>query len=115
MTADIVMTVRLRLLFFSIYFPSLLPLHYHTMDTPLSLLVIALSWTYLLTPRLGQDALRTVRLPPIYYMPYPHSYCTPLRVHQYLLMCTLRAPFVPVPPHHCLMYHCTFCAQFLTP
>ena len=31
-----------------------------------------------------------------------------LRVQQYLLMCTLHAPFVPASPHCYLMYHCTF-------
>ena len=70
-----VITVRLGP-FFSFTYSLPPPLHYHTTDTPLSFLVIALSWTYLLTPRLGQDALRTVRLPPIYYMPYPRLYCT---------------------------------------
>ena len=39
------------------------------------LLITVLSWTYLLTPRLGQDALQTVDPPPIYYMPHPHLYC----------------------------------------
>ena len=61
-----------------------------------SLLVIALSWTYLLTPRLEQDALRTVRsfLYLLHALPLLLLYY--LRVHQYLLMCTICAPFVPV-------------------
>ena len=111
-----VMTVRLGPLFSFTYSPSFpLPLHYHTMDPPLSLLIIALSWTYLLTPRLGQGALQTVRLLPYLLHALSSLLLYSLRVHQYLLMCTLCAPFVPVPPHHCLMYHCTFCARFLTP
>ena len=95
----------------------LLPLFpsYYTTDTLPSLLVIALSWIYPLIPRLGQDALWTVRLLPylLHALPSPILYY--LCVHQYLLMCTLVCPFVPVSPHRCLMYHCTFCARFLTP
>ena len=109
-----VMTVHLGLLFSFHLFP-FSPLLYYTTDTFLSLLVIALSWTYLLTPRLGQDALRTVRLLPYLLHALSSLLLYPLRVHQYLLMCTLCVPFAPVPPHHCLMYHGTFCAHFLTP
>jgi hypothetical protein len=97
--------------------PILLPLFpsYCTMDTLPSLLVIALSWTYLLIPRLGQHALRTVCLLPYLLHALPLPLLCYLRVHQYLLMCTLVCPFVPVSPHRCLMYHCTSCARFLTP
>ena len=65
------------------------------MDTLPSPLVTTLSWTYPLIPRLGQDALRTVRLLPylLHALPSPLLYY--LRVHQYLLMRTLCAPFVP--------------------
>ena len=42
----------------------------------------------------------------------PTCASVPADVHP---LCTLGAPFVPVPPHRCLMYHCTFCARFLTP
>ena len=100
------MTVRHGLLFF---FPSILLSLYHcTMDTLPLLLVTVLSWTYSLIPRLGQDALRTVHLLPylLHALPLPLLYH--LRVHQYLLMCTLCAPFVPASPHCYLMYHCTF-------
>ena len=48
-----------------------------------------------------------------------HALLSPLlyyiRVYQYLLMRALCAPSMPVHPHRCLMYHCTFCARFLTP
>ena len=60
-------------------------------------------------------ALWTVR--PLSYLlhalpsPLPYYIC----VHQYLLMCTLCAPFMPVVPHRYLMYHCTFCARSPTP
>ena len=57
------MTMRLGHYFSFIYLsPS--PI-YCTMDTLPSLLVTVLSWTYLLIPRRGQDALRTVRLSPL--------------------------------------------------
>ena len=36
-----------------------------------------------------------------------------LRVHQYLLMHNLYAPFVPASPRRYLMYHCTDSAHFL--
>jgi hypothetical protein len=47
--------------------PTLLPpfSSYYTTDTLPLLLVIALSWICPLIPRLGQDALRTVCLPPL--------------------------------------------------
>ena len=82
------MTMRLGLLFF---FHLSSP--YCTMDPPLPLLlVIALGWTYLLTPRLGQDALWTMRFLPylLHALPSPLLYY--LHVHQYLLMHTFRAP-----------------------
>ena len=110
-----VMTVCLELSFF--FYPLSIPLLllYYTTDTFLLLLVIALSWTYLLTPRLGQDALQTACLLPYLLHALPSPLLYHLRVHRYLLMCTLCAPFVPVSPHCCLMYHCTSCACFLTP
>ena len=56
-------------------------------------------------------------VPPLPYrlhtLPSPLLYH--LRVHQYLLMCTLGAPSVPASPHRCLMYHCTVCARFPAP
>ena len=55
-----VMTVRLGLLFSFHLFPFPPFLYYCTMDTLPSLLVMVLSWTYSLIPRLGQDALWTV-------------------------------------------------------
>ena len=53
-------------------------------------------------------ALRTVRLLSylLHALPSPLLYY--IRVHQYLLMRTLCAPFVPVFPHRYLMYHGTF-------
>ena len=86
------MTVRLGH-YFSFIYLFLSPI-YCTTDTPPSLLVNALSWTYLLTPRRRQDALRTVRLLSylLHALPSPLLYY--IRVHQYLLMCTLCAPFV---------------------
>ena len=107
------MTVRLGHYFsFTYPFPSSI---YCTMDTLPSLLVNALSWTHFLTPRQRQDALRTVRFSPylLHVLSPPLLYH--LCVHQYLLMCTLRALFMPTSPHRCLMYHCTLCARFLTP
>ena len=103
-----VMTVRLGLLFFFPSIPLSPSLYYCTTDTPPSLLVTVLSWTSPLIPRLGQDALRTVHLLPylLHALPSPLLYY--LRVHQYLLMRTFCAPFVPVSPHCHLMYHCTF-------
>ena len=101
-----------------IFFPSIpfpfLPYHCTT-DTLPSLLVIALSWIHSLLPRLGQDALRTVRFLPylLHALPSPLLYY--LRVHQYLLMCTLHAPPMPAPPHCSHMYHCTICARYQTP
>ena len=92
-----VMTVRLGLLFFlSIYSPILSPCYYCTTDTLPSLLDTVLSWIYHPIPRLEQDALRTVHLLPylLHALPLPLLYY--LRVHQYLLMCTLCAPFVPL-------------------
>ena len=71
------------LFFFSIPFP----LH-RTTDTPLALRTVCLL-SYL---------LHALPLPLLYY----------IRVHQYLLMCTICAPFTPVFPHRYLMYHCTF-------
>ena len=72
-----VMTVR-RGHYFSFTYPSP-PSICRTTNTLPSLLVNALSWTYLLTPRQRQDALRTVRFPPpIYYTPYPHPFTVPL-------------------------------------
>ena len=88
---------------------------YCTMDTLPSLLVIALSWTYLLIPRLGQDALRTVHALPYLLHALPPPLRCYLRAHQYLLMRTLRAPPMPVHPHCCLMYHHTISARFTTP
>jgi hypothetical protein len=106
-----VMTVQLGLLFsFHLSSP------YCTTDPPFPLLlVIALSWTYLLTPRLGQDALWTVCSSPYLLHTLPSLLLYYLHVHQYLLMCTLRAPPMPAPPHCCLMYHCTVCACYRTP
>ena len=60
-------------------------------------------------------ALWTVR--PLSYL--LHALPSPLlyyiRVHQYLLMRTLCAPFMTVFPHCYLMYHCTLCARLPTP
>ena len=83
------MTVRLGLLFFSL------------LSIPPSPTVLTLS--------LSLDALQTVPL----LLPYllhalPSLLLSHLHVHQYLLMCTLHAPFVPTSPHCHLMYHCTF-------
>ena len=60
-------------------------------------------------------ALRTTRLLSylLHALPSPLLYY--IRVHQYLLMCTLCAPFMPAFPRRYLMYHCTFCARFPTP
>ena len=60
-------------------------------------------------------ALRTMRFLSylLHALPSPLLYY--IRVHQYLLMCTFCAPFMPVFPHCYLMYHCTFCARFPTP
>ena len=111
----LVMTVRLGLLFSFPY--SLFPLSYYycTMDTLPPLLVIALSWTYLLTPRLGQDALRTVHPLPYLLHAIPSPLLYHLRMHQCLLMCTVRTPPMPAPPHCYLMYHCTVHARYQTP
>ena len=59
--------------------------------------------------------LQTMRLLSylLHALPSPSLYY--LRVHQYLLMCTLCAPPMPVPPHFCLMYHGTVCACYWTP
>ena len=59
--------------------------------------------------------LRTVRLPSylLHALPSPLLYY--IRAHQYLLMCTLCAPFMPAFPHRYLMYHCTLCACLPTP
>ena len=105
-----VMTMHLGLLFsFHLSSP------YCTTDPPFPLLlVIALSWTYLLTPRLGQDALRTVRSSPYLLHALPSLLLYYLCVHQCLLMCTFRAPPMPASPHCCLMYHCTICAHYRT-
>ena len=105
------MTVRLGLLFF---LPSILSLLYYGPTLP-SLLVIALSWTYLLTPRLRQDALQTVRFFPYLLHALPSLLPYYLHAHQYLLMCTLRALPMPASPHCYLMYHCTVCARYRTP
>ena len=88
----------------TIIFLSLLS-YYCTTDTLPSLLVTVLSWTYSLIPRLGQDASRTVHLLPylLHVLPLPLLYH--LRMHQYLLMCTLRALPMPTSPHCCLMCH----------
>ena len=85
------------ILFLSPTFP--LP-SYYTMDTLPPLLVIALSWTYLLISRLGQDALRTV-------------HCLP-----YLLTCLTLAPTVlptraSVPADVHLL--CPLCARISSP
>ena len=102
--ADFVMTVRLDYYFLS---PTLFPLPYSTTDTLPSLLVNALSWTYLLTPRQRQDALRTVRPSPylLHASPSPPLYY--LRVHQYLLMCTLCARISSPLPYVSLHLLCT--------
>ena len=71
---------------------------------PLFFLLYSLSLA-LRTMRLPSYLLHALSLPLLYY----------IRVHQYLPMCTFCAPFVPVFPHHYLMYHCTFCARFPTP
>ena len=109
------MTVRLGLLFSFFHLFLISPSYYCTTGTLPSLLDTVFSWTYLPIPRLGQDALRTVHPLPylLHALPSPLLYY--LRMHQYLLMRTLGAPFVPVSPHRCLMYHCTFCARLLTP
>ena len=109
-----VMTVHLGPSFSFTYSPPPFP-SYCTTDTLPSLLVIALSWTYPLIPRLGQDALWTVCPFPylLHALPSPLLYY--LHVHQYLLMCTLCAPPMPAPSHCCLMYHCTVCARYWTP
>ena len=60
-------------------------------------------------------ALRTVRLLSYLLHALPSPLLNYIRVHQYPLMCTLCAPFMPVFPHRYLMYHCTFCARFPTP
>ena len=60
-------------------------------------------------------ALWTVRLLSYLLHALPSLLLYYMRVHQYLLMCTLCAPFMPVFPHRYLMYHCTFCARFPTP
>ena len=57
-------------------------------------------------------ALRTVRLLSYLLHALPSPLLNYIRVHQYLLMCTLCAPFMPVFPHRYLMYHCTFCAHY---
>ena len=79
-----------------------------------SLLVTVLSWTTFW----HQDwdkmpcGLRTSPFPYLLHaLPSPLLYH--LRVHQYLLMHDLCAPFVPTSPHHYLMYHCTINACFL--
>ena len=46
----------------------------------------------------------------LHALPSPLRYY--IRVHQYLLMCTLCALFMTASPHRYLMYHCTFCARF---
>ena len=99
------------------YFSFILPTFhcYCTMDTFPSLLIIALSWTYPLTPRLGQDALWTVRALPYLLHALPSFLQCYLRAHQYLLMCTFCVPPMTVHPHRCLMYHCTISARYLTP
>ena len=106
------MTVRLGLLFFSPSIPLPLLLYYeHPPFAPCNGLELdLLSDTKTGTRRLVDCApfpylLHALPSPLLYY----------LRVHQYLLMCTLCALFVPASPHHRLMYHCTFCARFLTP
>ena len=70
-------------------------------------------FTVLWTPPLL--ALRTVRLLRylLHALPSPLLYY--IRVHQYLLMRTLRAPFMPVFPRRYRMYHCTFGARLPTP
>ena len=78
---------------------------------------------YVMTVRLGLLFFSSIP-PPLPYglcasSPiYLHALPSPLRyhicVHQYLLMCTLCALFVPASPHRYLMYHCTFCARFPT-
>ena len=90
------MTMHLGLSFF-LSFHSPFPLYY-AMDT-LPLLLVA---------------LRTVRVLPylLHALPSPLLYY--LRVHQCLLMRTLRALPMPAPPHCCLMYHCTICARYQT-
>ena len=67
------MTIRLELLFF--FTLPLFPLY--VVAAPLAA-CNSLELDYPLTPRLGQDALRTEHppLPPIYYMLYLHRYCT---------------------------------------
>ena len=65
--------------------PSLLPYHCTT-NTPPSLLVIALSWTYSPIPRLGQGALRTVRFLPYLWHALPSLLLQYLHTHQCLLV-----------------------------
>ena len=103
------MTVHLGLLFF---FPlPLFPLH--VVAAPLAA-CNSLELDYPLTPRLGQDALRTAHsLFPYLLHALPSPLLYHLCVHQYLLMHDLCAPLVPASPHRYLMYHCTIGARFL--
>ena len=89
------MTVRPELLFFLLI--TLLP-PYGATDT--------------LPPPLA--ALRTAHLLPYLLHALPSPVPHYLRTHQYLLMCTLCVLYVHASPHRYLMYHCTFCARFLT-
>ena len=100
MTAVNVVTMCLGLLFFFylLSLPLFPLLSYCTTDTLLSLLVIALSWTYLRYQ--GQDKMPCglCTFPPylLHALPSPlHCY---LCMHQCLLMRTLCALFVPASP-----------------
>ena len=89
--------------FFSLYL--LLPLYIMTYPF---VSCNSLELDYPLTPRLGQDTLQTGSLfLSLSITCFTLAATVPLRVHQYLLMHDLCAPFVPASPHRYLMYHCT--------
>ena len=93
---DSVMTVRLGLLIFSLLFYLFpLPLLYYR-HSPFTQCHADCA------PPLLPYLLHALPSPLLYH----------LHMHQYLLMCTLCAPFVPASPHCHLMYHCTFCAHY---
>ena len=59
--------------------------------------------------------LRTMRLPSYLLHALPSPLLYHIRAHQYLLMSTLCAPFMPAFPRRYLMYHCTLGACLPSP
>ena len=99
-----------------IFFPSILSLLYHGptyLFAPCNSLELDLPSDTKARTRCLVDCVLSP--PPYLLHALPSLLLYYLCMHQYLLMCTLHAPPMPIPPHCCLMYHCTICAHYRTP